>query len=65
VNIQLKRAYDDYWSAHSWEQNYSAYCRILLFGGVDGFPGTWYRAALVRYLRRLALWVENDKWARK
>jgi hypothetical protein len=60
----LASAYDAYWGSHSSRENQAAYHEILLFGGRDGYAGTtgWFahtRAALARFARVFACWVED------
>lgn len=58
----LDTALEAYWASGTPRENQAAYHEILLFGGLDGYPGpSPYRAAVARALRRLALWVERRK----
>ena len=66
--MNLIRNIDDavqaYWDAKGAAEHQCAYYAILLFGGVDGFPGSSeFRRVIARFLRRLAIRVEGaDKW---
>lgn len=56
----LDSAYDAYWTAHNRREDQAAYHEILLFGGRDGWAGdSKWRAALARWARRFACWVEQ------
>ena len=55
----LASAYDAYWGSHSAREDQAAYHEILLFGGRDGYAaGPKWRAAMARWARRFACWVE-------
>jgi hypothetical protein len=55
----LASAYDAYWGSRSPREDQAAYHEILLFGGRDGWaPDPKWRAALARWARRFAGWVE-------
>lgn len=56
----LESALKAYWSARSRREDQAAYHEILLFGGVDGYPSHGpARTAVIRGLRRIALWLER------
>lgn len=56
----LGSAYDAYWTAHNRREDQAAYHEILLFGGRDGWAGdSKWRAALARWARRFACWIEQ------
>ena len=56
----LDQALDAYWNAHSHREDQAAYHEILLFGGPDGYPNHGpFRTGVIRFLRRLALWIEQ------
>lgn len=58
----LKSALDAYWGATSHREDQAAYHEILLFGGRDGYPKHGeLRNAVVRWLRKLALWIERTE----
>lgn len=57
----LRTAYKAYWEANSLRETQAAYHEILLYGGVDGYRDLGWRTAVVRALRRLALWLERDR----
>ena len=56
----LDSAYDAYWRSLTPRELQAAYHEILLFGGRDGYPGvSKWRAAMARWARRFACWVER------
>ena len=56
----LREAVDAYWNSHSRREEQAAYHEILLFGGPDGYPdASAWRCSVTRWLRRLALWIEQ------
>lgn len=60
VGKNLNRAYDSYWASKSHREQQMAYHEILLFGGNDGYPScNKWRLMAAKYLRRMALWVEE------
>jgi len=57
----LDTALAAYWSATSRREDQAAYHEILLFGGPDGYPNHGpKRTAIIRWLRKLALWLERS-----
>jgi hypothetical protein len=57
----LDSALEAYWAASSHREDQAAYHEILLFGGVDGYPSHGrFRTSVIRWLRRLALWIEKE-----
>jgi hypothetical protein len=57
----LESALDAYWNAHSRREDQAAYHEILLFGGPDGYPSHGkFRTAVIRWLRKIALWIERE-----
>jgi hypothetical protein len=56
----LPSALDAYWRAQNRREDQAAYHEILLFGGKDGYPSHGkYRTAVIRWLRKMALWLEK------
>lgn len=56
----LDSALAAYWNATSHREEQSAYHEILLFGGPDGYPSHGkVRTSVIRWLRKLALWIER------
>ena len=58
----LRQAYNAYWNAQNHRESQAAYHEILLFGGKDGYPhGSEFRSWIVRCLRRLAYWIDEER----
>ena len=57
----VQSALDAYWSAGNRREEQAAYHEILLFGGKDGWTSHGpKRAAIIRWLRRLAAWLDRE-----